>query len=99
VALRELEDLGLARFPGYLATNVSRSATVFLEGQWMLDRPLPRGSSAGRTREGYLAPAARRLDPPDGPGAGARFVDGARVQGFDVERDGIRIAFSARPPR
>ena len=41
VSLVELEDLGLARLSGYLASNVARSATVFLEGQRALSHSLP----------------------------------------------------------
>src|SRR4029079_15656663 len=93
VALEELADLGLPSFPGYVATNVSRTATVFLEGERMLDRPLPQVRSLldyGRVMprlqlDAWILQAAQA--------AGARFVDGARVEGFRVEQDGIRIAY------
>jgi geranylgeranyl reductase family protein len=93
VSLQELADLGLPRFPGYLATNVSRSATVFLEGQRVLVRPLPQvpplpdyGRVIPRLHlDAWILQAAQA--------AGARFVDGARVQRFDVAHDGIRIAY------
>jgi len=93
VALNELADLGLPLFPGYLATNISRSATIFLEGQRLLDRPLPQvpplldyGRVIPRLQlDAWILQAAQA--------AGVRFVDGARVQGFDVEHDGIRIAY------
>jgi geranylgeranyl reductase family protein len=93
VALEELADLGLPSFPGYLATNVARSAAVFLEGKRLLARPLPSvpplpdyGRVIPRLRlDAWILEAALK--------AGVRFIDGARVQGFTVESDGIRIAY------
>jgi geranylgeranyl reductase family protein len=93
VSLEELADLGLPRFPGYLATNVCRSAAIVLEGQRLLARPLPqvpRLPDYGRViprlhLDAWILQAAQA--------AGARFVDGARVQGFQVEHDRIRIAY------
>jgi flavin-dependent dehydrogenase len=93
VALEELAALGLPQTPGYLATNIARQAAVFVEGKRMLSRRIPAvaplpdyGRVIPRKQlDAWILAAAEQ--------AGARFIGGARVQGFELEPGGIRIDY------
>lgn len=90
-ALMELESLGIASRPDYLATNVIRHAALYLDGRELIRRPLPNveplpayGRCVPRLiLDRWILDAARE--------AGARVIEGARVTDFEVTSDGISV--------
>jgi geranylgeranyl reductase family protein len=90
-AIVELEALGVTARPEYAASNIIRSAALFLDGDELIRRRLPEvenlppyGRCIPRMQlDHWLVEAAR--------GAGAQIVSGARVQGFDVTGDAIVV--------
>lgn len=90
-ALRELHMLGITALPGYRQSNVVREASLYLDGRHLITHPVPQVDNLpphGRVvprkaLDAWILDAARRC--------GAEVIQGARVQGWSLEADGVRI--------
>jgi len=90
-ALMELEALGISCRPDYLATNVIRHATLYLDGRELISRSLPKVEplpTYGRCiprllLDRWIMDVARE--------AGALVLEGVRVTHFDVTGDGVSV--------
>jgi menaquinone-9 beta-reductase len=91
VALEELRALGVDQAPGYADTNLINSAALFLDGERLLTRAFPSKPplpAHGRViprlvLDAWLLDAARH--------AGARIVEGCRVQSYELEPHAVRV--------
>jgi geranylgeranyl reductase family protein len=99
VALDELRCLGVTRLPGYADTQRINEAGLFLDGRQLLSRPFPYkpplppyGRVIPRMQlDAWIVEVARL--------AGARLIQGCRVQSYTVEEHGVRVdaAVGGRP--
>jgi menaquinone-9 beta-reductase len=90
-AIRELHKLGITSQAGDRGTNVIREASLHLDGRCLITHPMPQVGDLpphGRviprlTLDAWILDAARR--------AGALVQEGARVQDFEADADGVRV--------
>lgn len=95
-ALRELARLGVTKAPGFAETAMIRAAALHIDGERILERRAPFGANLqifGRviprlTLDAWICAAARE--------AGAGFLDGSRMTGYQVRRDGVVLQVRGR---
>lgn len=91
VAILELEKIGVASRSGFRNGNIIENAALYLDGQHLITSAIPRipgVPSYGRviprmTLDNWIVEAA--------DAAGARVLQGYRVNQFDVDPDGVNI--------
>ena len=91
VAILELERLGVASLPAFRNSNIIQNAALYLDGQHLITSSIPRipgVPSYGRViprivLDKWIADAASA--------AGARLLQGHRVQQFDVDAEGVTV--------
>ena len=95
-ALAELDQLGLCTQPSLRDANTIRRAALYLNGNEVLARPLPR--VAGLRDYGLCLPRMLLDDAivQAAVAAGARLMEDTRVTGYETDETGVTLSYHGR---